>query len=381
MTSSDNTTVETLIGQAATSPKAVAGLFDIVDERCAADDWDGLLELRARLAEASATVPAVGPVALRAEYRLALLGDPEHAAAVLPVASNRFEHGPLTEVVASVHSWETIAPHIDSSALRSTIAYERVLRGEDLDAAPGIDRSLFDLPLVQQEWEPDHYPVANYAADGAGFPAPKIEDGSVVDLPPEPELISDLTSAAALNELTRPWTEDSNGVSDAVVVKGDVFDAIGAFGWDKAKILAISHEDALAMMAWAAASGGAYGPRRGASAGRFSAWWTVAALAGLTEDWPVEPDEIGDAAQSLRWYAWETDLGDGKPVPPWRLQLAAVDPDHRLAWAVSAIDLTDDALDTDPWARLRPQIQSEPDPDAGLGEDDPDGLDTGNGLP
>jgi hypothetical protein len=42
-------------------------------------------------------------------------------------------------------------------------------------------------------------------------------------------------------------------------------------------------------MAWAAASGGAHGPRPGAAAGRFAAWWAAATLTDLHADWPPDP--------------------------------------------------------------------------------------------
>jgi hypothetical protein len=92
--------------------------------------------------------------------------------------------------------------------------------------------------------------------------------------------------------------------------------------------------DALAHMAWAAASGGAHGRRRGMAAGRFGAWWVLAAAAGLLDDWPVDPDELGQAAGELRWFVWDA----GEPVTGWGLRVAVDDPAEGLAWAVVAQD-------------------------------------------
>ena len=79
---------------------------------------------------------------------------------------------------------------------------------------------------------------------------------------------------------------------------------------------------------------GANGRRRGAALGRFGAWWTLAALAGLTEDWPVHPDELGEVAHALRWWWWD----DGAPSTGWELRLGVEDPDESIAVAILAHD-------------------------------------------
>jgi hypothetical protein len=70
------------------------------------------------------------------------------------------------------------------------------------------------------------------------------------------------------------------------------------------------------------------------AAGRFGAWWALAAVAGLLDDWPVPPDELGEAGAELRWYLWDA----GEPVTGWGLRLAVEDPAEGLAWAVVAQD-------------------------------------------
>ena len=89
---------------------------------------------------------------------------------------------------------------------------------------------------------------------------------------------------------------------------------------------------ALAAMAWAGASGGAYGRRRGTAAGRAAAWWAVASVADL--DWPAAPERLGEALAAVRWLAWE---------PPefalgWGLHLAGEIPGEGLGFAVAASD-------------------------------------------
>jgi len=99
-----------------------------------------------------------------------------------------------------------------------------------------------------------------------------------------------------------------------------------------AAFAALGADEALAVLQWAGASGGAYGRRRGGAAGRFSAWWAATAVAGL--DWPPDPGELGEAVGELDWYRWS---------PPgaetgWVLRLAVADPLDGLAWAVEAVD-------------------------------------------
>jgi hypothetical protein len=96
----------------------------------------------------------------------------------------------------------------------------------------------------------------------------------------------------------------------------------------------VSPAHAMAVMAGAAASGGAHGRRRGMAFGRFSAWWAAAAVAGRLDDWPFRPDELGQAVTDLRWYRWEID----PPSGGWSLRLAVEDPRRGRAWAVDATD-------------------------------------------
>ena len=89
-------------------------------------------------------------------------------------------------------------------------------------------------------------------------------------------------------------------------------------------------------LAWAGASGGAHGRRRGAAAGRFGAWWLLATLGDLIEDWPVEPDELGALAAELRWHRWDAH----EPTVGWLLQIAVEDVANETAWAITARDAT-----------------------------------------
>ena len=87
------------------------------------------------------------------------------------------------------------------------------------------------------------------------------------------------------------------------------------------------------MLAWAGASGGAFGNRRGGAAGRWEAWWLLASLTDR-RDALDDVDALGQAAASLQWWAWDAN----EPVTGWSLRLAIHDPADDIAWAVAATD-------------------------------------------
>jgi hypothetical protein len=157
--------------------------------------------------------------------------------------------------------------------------------------------------------------------------------------------IRDEESVEALLDLGVVWAELSNGSRQAVAVEGGVRDAIAALGHDQVLAVPIPGPAAMAWMAWTGASGGAYGRRRGSPAGRFAAWWAVAAVAGL--DWPADPRDLAAAAQEMHWLLWHP----GADRAGWRLHLAVESPSEGLAWAVSA---TDSHRDDDPLAGDHP---------------------------
>lgn len=313
----------------------VDGLLRHIETLCELGDWDGLRVLRDRCLGASSTGRQLWPVSAHAEHRIALQADPAHAGAIVSEATGRFSIGPLSEVVASVNDWASLSPHLAPGPVRALVAYERVLRGEDLRGDRTIDTSVYDLPLVLQRWEPS-YPLATYETwRGIFAPPSPLPSLRPVVLPfEEARLAGDPLTNDALNELTRPWTTDSNGRADAVTVAGDALDAIAALGVAEARIAPISSQQALEIMAWTAASGGAHGRRRGMAAGRFTAWWTMASLAGLADDWPLDPDDLGEAIDELAFYAWDAN----EPIMGWSFRLAVVDPERGLSWAAMAND-------------------------------------------
>ena len=140
------------------------------------------------------------------------------------------------------------------------------------------------------------------------------------------------------------WVVGSGGQAGAVCVDGTALDAIAALAPPEARVARLRAPEALAWMAWAGAAGGAHGRRPGAAAGRFAAWWAVAAIGGVVDvALAHEPDAVGDAAQRLRWFAWD----DGAAVTGWVLRIAVEDPASGRAWALDAHDPADSGLHDD----------------------------------
>ena len=312
------------------------GLLIRVDHLCADRDWAGVVDLRHRCRKAVERGHQLWPVASHAEYRLALEAPGREAAGVLVAGTGRFALGPLAEVAASTHRWSELRPHVPRSPEAGMAAHERVVRGDDLVGDESVDTSVLELPLRLQEWEPD-YPLATYRPhklEVADAPEP-ADLGHAVPAPPAGLPAERQQEATrALEELAMTWRQESNGEVAAVAVHGDAAEATAALGATQLSIAEVPPIDALAAMAWTAASGGAHGRRRGMAYGRFSAWWAVAALAGGLDRWPFDPDELGAAAAALRWYRWEP----GPPEGGWSLRLAAEDPATGKAWAVEATD-------------------------------------------
>jgi hypothetical protein len=211
------------------------------------------------------------------------------------------------------------------------VLHERVVRGEvvdDVAVAP-----VLEVPTALCAWEPT-YALAEYTMVGAEFPMPDLPDrwSDVAPRAGAEQLDDDVD--LAVHQLVEPWSVGSNGRVDTVCVDGVVTDALGVLGVRRARAVELTVAEAVAWLAWAGASGGAHGRRRGAAAGRFGAWWMIAALGDVLDDWPLDPDAVGDLASSLRWYRWDA----FEPAVGWSLQIAVEDPTERLAWAINASD-------------------------------------------
>jgi len=237
------------------------------------------------------------------------------------------------------------------------VAHERVVRGEQLTEDPRATAlpAVLDLPLRLEAWEPA-YAVAEYEPDKLTTPAPRLPPLRRLQKPgagktgplrgrgtlaigPEGGCSQGHLGSVrlALEDLAGTWTSESNGRAEAVGVTGSAVDAVRALGAEPVEIVELEPETAIALMAWAAANGGAHGRRRGTAPGRFGAWSVLAAIAGVDDDWPSASARLAEAAISSRWYAW----GAGEPATGWSLRVAcevSFGPADGTAFALSAID-------------------------------------------
>ena len=303
-------------------------LLRVIDGLCRNRQWDDLVDLRLRCREAVTRGKQLWGVEEHIRYRLALEAPAEWAGPAVTEGPARFAPGPLSEVAASTKTWAELEPHLAIGPERATVAAERVIRGD-----AGIE-PIPDLPDRIQDWEPA-YPLAIYKSNRVEAPSPKPPTTDLEPLPDGAERIEDMESEGALVDLVKPWVEESNGVCEIAVVEGDLAAAVRALGPTRAGLSPLRPAEAIAWMGWAGASGGAHGRRRGAAAGRYGAWWAIAALSDL--DWPPRPEVVGEAAGALQW-AW---FDDGSPGTGWQLRLAVSDENLGIAWAISAVDSAD----------------------------------------
>lgn len=308
------------------------GLVRLVDARTTGRDWEGLDRVRRRCVAATReTGRQLWPAATLAEYRLALWAPAEWAATVLDGEAGRFTIGPLSEVAAVHHTWAELAGHLEHTPVALYVAHERALRGEPVDTAdlPPV----LDIPAALQPWEPT-YPTSTYTDAGAEHPEPP-RSGTLTELAlPPAEIVEDEATELATRQLVEAWTAQSTGRAEVVCVDGSFASAIAALGVPSARAVEIPATEAIAWLAWAGASGGAHGRRRGMASGRFSAWWLLGALGDLHDEWPPAPGQIEELLDELTWYRWDAH----EPAGGWRLQLAVEHRTEHLAWAINAAD-------------------------------------------
>lgn len=311
------------------------GLLRVVDGWCGERRWDDLLDLADRCEDAVERGKQLWPIAAHIEYRIALEAPGDYAAGALETTLTRFMLGPLTEVIAQNHTWEELADLIESPHAAGYVAQERVLRGEDLsDDERAID--VLEIPMRLLEWEPT-YCLATYRSDVVEIAEPwdprapmAVTERTEAPLLDEPDI------EFALLELVLPWVNESNGAARAVIVEGDAVAAASEQAIQELRIGPLEPAETLQRMAWAAASGGARGRRRGAAFGRSAAWHTVAALAEIR--WPPTDEALAEALHSYNWYRWD----EGEDEEGWVIRIAVEDPVNGWSAALAATDLLED---------------------------------------
>jgi hypothetical protein len=313
------------------------GLVRTVDDLCSSRDWSSLLQLRNSCRLATASGKQLWPASTLAEYRLALLAPAHIAAQVLDEGSGRFTLGPLTEVIAQSHQWSDLQHELPHSPIASFVAHECALRGQHIENPDDVFDAL-ETPLELQLWEPN-YELAIYRDNSAEFPSPELPPTStgrvvVAALSSESEDVLDNGVVDAVHQLVGAWSTSSNGTLQVGAARGGETHALASIEVASATLRELQPSQALALLAWAGASGGAFGRRRGAAAGRDSAWWLLGALSGRADQWPLGNDEMGGVLKSLKWWWFDADQNP----TGWQLQLVIVDELRGLSWAINARD-------------------------------------------
>ncbi|MFQ5517725.1 MAG: hypothetical protein ACE5E8_09135 [Acidimicrobiia bacterium] len=308
------------------------GLLRHIETLVTSRVWEGIVEVRDRCNEAVGRGKELWGVAAYAEYRLALDAPGEWAAQVLREGTGRHGLGPLWEVAASTHPYLELVGGIADGRMRTLVAAERTLRGEDLSDADGLELDLLGTPVTLASFE-SHYRPATYRSDRVEAPEPELRTsfGHVECVPGDAGDPDEVTEA--LYGLVAPWAEQSTGSCLLSAVIGGAGDAFGVLHPGEVRAVDLDASEALALMAWAGASGGTFGRRRGGDVGRSLAWWVVAAAAGFTDQWPLRPRLMEEGLAGLQWIRF-----DPGPVGGWQLHVAVADRNANRAWAVSAVD-------------------------------------------
>jgi Family of unknown function (DUF6183) len=309
-------------------------LLRAVDGLCERHSWGELIDLAEACEEALERGKQLWPIAEHIDYRLALEAPGDYAAQVISPDVGRFAHGPLTEVAASTHTWEELAPHLDEPHIAAYVAQERVLRGELLAGDERAHPEILEMPLELEDWEPT-YALATFRSTYAEIAEPWDPKDSLheqqvtrTDAADDTELVD------ALLELVHPWVAESNGAARAVVVDADAISAASSLTLERLRMGRLEPAEAVQRMAWAAASGGAHGRRRGAAFGRFLARHTLAVIADL--EWPAQAGDIEAALNDLEWYRWDEGAEEEEG---WVLRLAVENRSQGWSAAIAATDL------------------------------------------
>ncbi len=304
-------------------------LVRLADGLADSREWAKVEDLRERCREAVERGRQLWGVAHWCTYRIAHGAPPELAAAQLSEPRSTLLPGPVTEILGVRHTWADLAEHLPASPERSVVAHERGIRGESIPAGE-VDPSVVEIPINPEPWEGPYAPV-EYGPGGGTFDPPELPSMEAVDLDAAEPMEDE--AADALFDLSKSWLAESAGRAETRCVEGSVRGAIGSFGLKRARLAEVPAGVAMSWMAWLGASGGAYGTRKGGAAGRASAWWTLAVLTGLDEQWP-DFEGLAEAAAELNWYVWN----DLAPDTGWVVRLAVEDPLDGLAWALMAVD-------------------------------------------
>jgi hypothetical protein len=244
----------------------------------------------------------------------------------------------VVQHLAQQHSWGELSPHLDDPEHRRRFAYERVARGEDLSAEPGLDPAVVGLPFRLEPWEP-RYVFTRYAPfpREAHPPAERVEDPVIDALERPIEPLPDDRVLAALLAFPGRWVtrSGSGGRATGAHVRGDVAGAFSEAGHDRGGLQQVAVQSALASLALASAAGASHRGCDGVVLARRKCWLLVAALADYDGPLPYPTGLFARSVRELRFYRL---VPDWEPYSRWmaELHIGIERPVSREAWALTA---------------------------------------------
>ena len=203
-----------------------------------------------RCAEAVARGKQVWGVEEHIRYRLVLEAPAPIAGPVVAEGQSRFALGPLPEVAASTKTWAELGPGTSLQDQSATPWPRREWSVGKLSMSPSPICRRHSWPGSRRiRWPPTRRTRSRR-------PPRRYPTRPRSPCPTRLAIIGDTDSLAALGDLVEPWTDQSNGRSQAAAVEGDHLAAIAALGMKRARVATIDPGHGLAWMAWAAGSGG-----------------------------------------------------------------------------------------------------------------------------
>jgi hypothetical protein len=314
--------------------------------------WDDLAALFRTCDEAVHRAPPAGREAADARIArdhavLALAVDgPAHLAApaVLRHYQDRQPHSPARWEQLAQRPWAELDAYLPDGPtpqhreLRHLIAHSRVLRGEDLSGAPGLDPAVLSgVPFALRPWEAQHWNPRRMTSSnrrGAG-------SGSIAAFPPDNLPTTVPLPAPAPPEHIRPATSRTAEVcpladsDESALIRGDAWTGAGTRASRAPNPRPTGAETPFELacpeLLLAASGSAAYTGTVSESQGRIRLWRLLAEIGDLSE--PHHPPAVDALVASLRCVTWHEPTDE-----IWYLHLAVENPARDLTWVLNGAD-------------------------------------------
>ncbi|OAR26915.1 hypothetical protein A8W25_01065 [Streptomyces sp. ERV7] len=147
-------------------------VFERTDQLADHQNWNELIQLYDALDAALADAPPDDRELRQCRARVARVAvfelPADRGADAVRILEREYEDGlahsgALWETLAHVRVWEEVGPHLRHPLLRHLVAHARVLRGEDLAGADGLDPGACGgVPLALAPWEAEFWDAGDH---------------------------------------------------------------------------------------------------------------------------------------------------------------------------------------------------------------------------